>query len=368
MGALSPMVFALLLLVSLPLTAQEPPSFRAETSLALVRFHVVHDNTYVLNLKPEDIQLLEDGKPRKFSVFEGGRAGSKKMPVNLVLLFDISGSVVNAGLLNPLVFKTSILDGLGNARIAVYAFSDDLRRYCRPTRHLAVLEAAFHALDKRETGELIALKLPPKRTVRRPGTWIYAAVMATAQEFAPKPDVHSTVSYDPATASSDSAAAPDLATTMVLTFSDGLDTTSAIPEDASGLCQELGIPVYPAVLGYRNLLDQIKLAKEAGGDRPGNTDPRPGMRLMNLEAQKADVQRFTRLGPLTGGRAFDLPQIGLGVMQQILDFIAGQIRHQYLVGFVPEVSASAPRSHKLEVQLVDKTIGKISDGTRTLVH
>jgi hypothetical protein len=158
---------------------------------------------------------------------------------------------------------------------------------------------------------------------------------------------------------------------MVLTFSDGLDATSAIPEDASGLCQELGIPVYPAVLGYRNLLDQIQLAKEAGGDRPGNTDPRPGrpsMRLMNLEAQKADVQSFTRLGPLTGGRAFDLPQIGLGVMQRILDFIAGQIRHQYLVGFVPEVSASAPRSHKLEVQLVDKTIGKISDGTRTLVH
>ena len=43
-------------------SAQETPVFHSDTSLALVRFTAVHDNTYLSNLKPEDVQLLEDGK------------------------------------------------------------------------------------------------------------------------------------------------------------------------------------------------------------------------------------------------------------------------------------------------------------------
>jgi hypothetical protein len=45
-----------------------------------------------------------------------------------------------------------------------------------------------------------------------------------------------------------------------------------------------------------------------------------------------------------------------------------QVRHQYVVGFVPEASAQAPRSHKLEVRLVDRNRGRIMGGVRTLVH
>jgi hypothetical protein len=97
------------LLATLPLAAQDPPVFPTDTSLALVRFQVVHNNSYELDLKPEDVQLLEDGKPRPFTVFENGRSISRTTPVDLALLFDI-----NAGLLNPLVFKTTILDGLPN--------------------------------------------------------------------------------------------------------------------------------------------------------------------------------------------------------------------------------------------------------------
>src|SRR5580700_7059691 len=176
-------VFALFLL------AQQQPVFHSETSLALVRFQVVHDNTYVLNLKPEDIQLYEDGKPRRFTVFENGRASGRTNTADLVLLFDISGSVLNAGLLNPLVFKSTLLDGLPNVRLAIYGFSDDLRRYCPPTRDMAVLGAAFHALGERAAGETIVLKRPPKRTNRRPGTWIYEAVIAAALDVTPKPNV-----------------------------------------------------------------------------------------------------------------------------------------------------------------------------------
>jgi len=55
-------------------------------------------------------------------------------------------------------------------------------------------------------------------------------------------------------------------------------------------------------------------------------------------------------------------------MQQILGFMVAQIRHQYLIGFVPEASASAPRTHKLEVRLINKKQGMLLGGTRTVVH
>jgi hypothetical protein len=263
-----------LLLLGL-LKAQTPPVFHSDTSLALVRFQVVHENTYVLNLKPEDVQLLEDGKPRKFTVFENGRAEGRNNLVDLVLLFDISGSVLNAGLLNPLVFKNSVLDGLPNVRLAVYGFSDDLRRYCLPTRDIAVLEGAFHSLGERAAGEMIALKPPPKRSNKRPGTWIYEAVIAAAVDVMPKPDVHSSVSFNPS--AGDATELPSLSTAMMLVFSDGLaNGSSAVPEDAAATAQELGVAVYPAVLGYKNILDQIKQVRRPlefvlGRWNPGRT-------------------------------------------------------------------------------------------------
>lgn len=324
---------ASLLLAALPLAAQDPPAFHTDTSLALVRFQVVHNNTYVLNLKPEDVRLFEDGKPRPFTVFEDGRSTNRTAPVDLALLFDISGSVLDAGLLNPLVFKTTILDGLPNVRLAVYGFSDDLRRYTRPTRDMAAVEAAFHALGERSKGETIDLKPLPKRSASRPGTWIYEAVAAAVRDISPSP--------------SDTA--------LILIFSDGLaNNSSAVPEDAAAVAQELGVTVYPAVLGFKNILEKIEQATQSA-------------RRNNLEAQQNEVRRYTQLGPLTGGRAFNLPQISLAVMQQILEFMVGQIRHQYLLGFVPEPS-SKPRTHKLEVRLVDKSQGTLMGGIRTLVH
>lgn len=330
---------ASILLAALPLAAQDPAVFHADTSLALVRFQVVHNNSYVLNLKPEDVQLLEDGKPRPFTVFENGRSTNRTTPVDLALLFDISGSVLDAGLLNPLVFKTTILDGLPNVRLAVYGFSDDLRRYARPTRDMAAVEAAFHSLGERSRGETITLQPPPKRSANRPGTWIYEAVIAAARDLSPSP--------------ADNA--------MILIFSDGLaNNSSSVPEDAAAVAQELGVTVYPAVLGFKNLQEKIAQAKQAAGN---NTS----LRLTNLDAQQNEVRRYTLLGQLTGGRAFDLPQISLAVLQQILEFMVGQIRHQYLVGFVPEPSQK-PRTHKLQVRLVDKSQGTLLGGTRTLIH
>src|ERR1035438_10005787 len=89
----------LTLVVALPIAGQEEPVFRASTTLATVSFHVVRDKHYVDDLKPQDLVLLEDGTPRNITFFEGGRS-KRTMAVDIALLFDISGSVVDEGLLD----------------------------------------------------------------------------------------------------------------------------------------------------------------------------------------------------------------------------------------------------------------------------
>ena len=96
---------AWLLLASLPLLSQQEPLFRSDTTLATVAFHVVRDKHYVDDLKIEDLVLLEDGVPRKITFFEGGRGKQRTTAVDLVLLFDVSGSVVDNGLLDMTMWK-----------------------------------------------------------------------------------------------------------------------------------------------------------------------------------------------------------------------------------------------------------------------
>src|ERR1035438_10745328 len=85
----------LTLVVALPIAGQEEPVFRASTTLATVSFHVVRDKHYVEDLKPQDLVLLEDGTPRNITFFEGGRSKQRTTAVDIALLFDISGSVVD---------------------------------------------------------------------------------------------------------------------------------------------------------------------------------------------------------------------------------------------------------------------------------
>jgi hypothetical protein len=70
--------------------AQQEPNeapavmFHAQTRLVLLSFHVFHGKGYVTDLKPADIVLLEDGKPREFTIFDSPSAQGR-MPLELVL-------------------------------------------------------------------------------------------------------------------------------------------------------------------------------------------------------------------------------------------------------------------------------------------
>jgi len=314
---------------------QEAPVFRSEAALALVRFHVVRKHNYVDDLKREDVILLEDGSPREFSVFEGGRSAPRTIPIEMSLLFDTSGSVTEAGLLDPLAYQATLLDNLENVRLAVYAFNSTLTRYCGPTRDPAELAAALGRVRDSQSGaagtqvKTIPLQLPPGRK-GVPATWLFEAIMAAAK---------------------DSAAEPGQATRMLVVFSDGFPTTNTRPEEAVSLLSELGIPLYPVVLGHADLA-----ARKAG------------RQLGWPEMAEMYMADFASLADLTGGRSFDPPVIDVAVVRQILAAMAGQVLCEYVVGFQPGQSSGAPRPHRLQVKLRSKDLGTVGGGFRTVRH
>lgn len=331
----------------------ELPVFRAETTLALVRFHVVRKNAYVDDLKPADVVLLEDGSPRKLTLFEGGRSVQRTVPVEVTLLFDTSGSVTHEGLLDPLVYQSTLLDGVPNARLAVYGFDSVLRRFSRPTRDPAELAGAFERVVNFRSGarprpDTIRLQLPPKRkSDPRGGTWIYESVLAAAR---------------------DAAAWPGNATRMLVVFSDGFSTTTSRPEDAATPISELGIPVYPVALGHHRIQEQMRQVYETGYNSQGVMNDGARQRLQRLEAQENDILGFAGLGELTGGRSFDPRVINLTVVRQILAGLLNQIRCEYVVGFTPGPPAGQPLRHRLQVRLRGKELGKVLGGTRAITY
>lgn len=328
-----------------PLAPQDAAVFHAETRLATIGFHVGDKGFYVENLKAAHFELLEDGKPRAITFFEGGNAEDRTVPVELILAFDRSGSVANAGMLQPLIFQDRVIRGLPNVSLSVYAFNSRLKRYTPPTRDSAVLASAFDAIRNGGAGGIdIPVELPPKRKAEKGGTWIYESIIAAAQ---------------------DAAKGPPSVSRMMLVFSDGLGTTTSVPEDAAPICEELGIPVYTVALGHERVLASLNRSQP----RPSKKRPAPiSTASAGAQMKETKVEEYLRLAKLTGGMPFDLRVLNLAVMEKLLDGMVAEIRTAYVAGFVPEPPAGAPRKHKVEIRLLDKNLGKVIGGTRTVVH
>ena len=325
-----------LLLLSLAQETDDIPLFKADSKLVPVHFHVVRDKRYAESLRPEEIVLLEDGKPQPVTLFEGGLA-KRTTPIEIMLLFDVSGSVQNRALLEPLSYEKALLHTSLNVKVSVYGFAAKLFRFSGPTRNPAELGAAFRAVAEFGPGHrprALPLVLPPGRKDAQGGSWIYEAVIAVAKE---------------------GARARDGASRMILVFSDGQQTTDARVEDAAGLATELGIGVYPVAVGHRERLERLRGAKGQ-------------MQRARLESLEHDLQEFAQLGELTGGRSFDPFQIDTRTVDQILRFMAAQVMFEYVAGFAPEASAGGAKKHKVQVKLAVPKSGKVLGGTRTVVH
>jgi len=283
------------------------PTFRTETSLAVVRFQVrPKKGEPIRNLLSGDIEVREDGVAQKIALFEGGRANPRTVPVEISLLFDCSASVDRIAALNARVFRENLLDEFPNASIAIYGFSDNLVRFTKPTRNADALK---RALDR-------VASIPQRDTP------LFGSIADTVR---------------------DAAATGVNVVRMVVIFSDGV---SEWPGDggrsgeAARVAEESGAALFPVILD--------KSAAANSTDSAGS------------------IHDFMNLASATGGRGFQ-GFMGTDVLPIILKAVASEIRCDYVAGFYLPASGQR-KSHKIEVVLRSKDSGQLYGGSRLLVH
>jgi len=343
-----------------PDTGQKPPPagpefvIRTDTQLVLVPFHVVRRGEYVEGLQAHDIRLLEDGVPQKIAIFEGppsSRTG-RSIPVEVIVLLDVSLSVMNSSLLDSLVLKETLLDGLGDrVGISVYAFARRLKRFAFPTHDVAKLSAALAGAYEFSHG----------------GTRLYEAIIGTCR---------------------DAVQRGTSATRLMVILSDSFSTTNTRPEDAVPVARQLGVTLYPVVLGHDRVVQQALRAQgapagrglapapgrargnrgradSAGGrlDLPGQPD-----REFQARDREARMAEFAALGEATGGRSFDPKVVNNTMMRAILQAIVTQVHAEYVAGYYPASSGKPAASHQVQVTLLDKKAGKLYGGSRLVIH
>ena len=111
------------------------PTFRVETNLAQVQFQITPKRGQAIQaLRPEDIEIREDGVPKPTRLFEVGRSYQTGVPVEIWLLIDCSASMISIADFDLYAFNTSLLDEYENVSVAMCAFSDEWIRFTKPTR------------------------------------------------------------------------------------------------------------------------------------------------------------------------------------------------------------------------------------------
>ena len=327
---------------------------RTETQLVLVPFHVVRKGQYVEDLQKEDVRILEDGKPQSIAIFEGppGAEGKRRtVPVEVILLLDVSLSVMNKDLLDPVAVKETFFDELGeDVTVAVYGFAQNTKRFCRPTRDSVKLEKAlmdvygFQAL----------------------GTRLYESIIYTCR---------------------DAASRGGTVTRLMVVLSDGFSTTKALPRKAIEAARRYGITLYPVILGHDRLSRRAsgagggkaanpKTRNVWGGQRlPGIGDPGRGGSVQQRQAQthyqENQMADFAEIGEQTGGRSFDPQTVNSLIIRAILGAVVAQVETEYVAGYYPSGEGNKNKKpSKVEVKFAKnaKVKGKIHGGRRLVAR
>ena len=362
-----------LLLAAMPIAGQtadgveEDPGLiiTTESSLVIVPLHVYKGKKPVNGLDKEAFELLENGAVQNIAFAEGPGSG-RTVPVEIILLMDISHSVMKPGLLTIQAIRHTFLKGglRDDVNISVYGFARKLTRFTEPTRNTARIENAFKMAYDAEDGQ----------------TRVFEAMIQTMR---------------------DATTQGGNASRMLVVFSDGLSTTELEPVWVARAANVLGVPIYPVVLGHRtagnqqrkvNLNNIGRLRTTDSGnvrkrDQMINFDPRknrgtapqaPGsknqgstgntQRAAKAKSREMRQLEFAELGPQTGGRSFDLKTPSGAAIRSILSYVSTLAQTEYIVGYYPSSLGEEPSERKIEVRLKANDVGKLYGGRRTVVH
>lgn len=300
--------------------ARDVPTFGTSTELVYLRFHVEKKGGYFGALRPDQIRVLEDGRPQTIVVLETPSTRERTVPPEVTLALDVSSSVMDDQLLDETLLKEALLATLGEqARIGLCAFGGELRCLTEPTREADALMGGY-----RQAIEF-------SREQRRGGTRLYASIADLA-----KP-----------------AKQGEKAQRALIVFSDGLDNKDGKMDQALTAALASDVRVYTIALSQ-------SFQATARMVRPGGMPPNRTM----YDYKKLD---FGRLAEETGGRAYEPATLDQKALAKVLRSIATEISMENVVGYQPEGGATG-RKRRVKVELADKSLGKIPDGERTLVR
>jgi VWFA-related protein len=310
---------------ALTTSAQSPdkhdaiPTFGTSTEMVYVRFHVEKKGGYLDTLKPDQIRVLQDGRPQKIELLETPSTRERTIPPEVTLALDVSSSVLDERLLDESLVKDVLFASLGEqARVGLCAFGGELRCLRGPTRDAETLVDGFQE----------ALRFGWEQ--RREGTRLYASLADLCRR--PKEG--------------------EKAQRALIVFSDGLENRGGKVQEAIQAAAEGDVRVYSVLLSQAF---QTSSRNAGFGGVPNRA--------------MYDYKKFelSRLAEESGGRAFEPGTVDPKSLGKILRAIATEISMENVVGYQPEGAASGQK-HRVKVELVDKSLGSIKDGERTLVR
>ena len=311
---------ALVVSAQTPPPRPDVPTFGVSSELVYVRFHVEKKGGYLGTLTKDQLRVLEDGRPQEIALLETPSTRQRTIPPEVTLMLDVSGSVMDAKLLDEALVKEVLFASLGEqARVGLCAFGGSLRCFRPPTRDADDLLAGFQ--EALEFGY----------ETRRSGTRLYASVAEACRQ------------------------APERgkAQRALVIFSDGIDNQHGKLDDAVKAAAEGDVRIYA-----------VKLS-QAFRETAINAGPfgRPPNRAM-YDYKKLELDQ---LADETGGRAYEPRTLDGKSLAKILREIATEITMENIVGYPPQGPAGG-RKRKVKVELVDRSLGSIRDGERTLVR
>jgi VWFA-related protein len=323
---LSAVALASVAAVTFVASAQTPPprtdvpSFGVSSELVYVRFHVEKKGGYVGTLTKDQLRVLEDGRPQEIALLETPSTRERTVPPEVTLLLDVSGSVMDAKLLDETLVKEVLFASLGEqARVGLCAFGGTLRCLRPPTRDADdLLEGFREAIEFGWEG-------------RRSGTRLYASVADVCKQ----------------------AAERGKAQRALVIFSDGIDNQQGDVDEAVRVAAENDVRIYAVKLSQAFRENPLAGGRFGGPPNRAMYDYKK-LRLDDLAAQ-------------TGGRAYEPRTLDGKSLAKILREIGTEISMENVVGYPPP-DAAAGRKRKIKVELVDKSLGSIRDGERTLVR
>ncbi len=323
-----------------------------ESNLVVVPLHVYRKNNSVGGLGADAFELREDGVIQNIAFVEGpagpGEDPDKGRTVSteIILLVDVSHSVMKPGLLDIRTIRSAMLDGLReDVSISLYGFACTLKRFSGPTRDPVKLQAALEAAYAAEAG----------------CSRVYEAIMQTVR---------------------DAANRGGNVSRMMVVFSDGFSTTNLSTDLVIQSANAFGIPIYPVILGHGQIVERAfrgGSAHRAQGNRnagaqwqlrePSRNNPNVGnQRQSQARAQESIQREFADIGLQTGGRSYDLSVINNMVIRKILTSLATLAQTEYVVGYYPSITDEPLTSHTVEVRLKNHKAGKLYGGRRLIVH